>query len=547
MIWFCLTGGRLPIPEERKQHETVLQVSEIESLQKEMELKDQEFRRVEQKQGHLEEQLRNVQTELSNVQDWLQFNERLTRKLISDGERIQSDLTRAMSHESSHVSNQPLALHRKRDKITSLCKEQEQSKSKLEEAEKERRDLMEMLHDLESKITTTSQGLRQLQSEEQSARAALQLQEKAINERLVSSTEHQYYNIVILDGKVEMRVTQQQVEMLHMKIKDENLKVKQLHERLECNQQKLQEVTRQNGLLNRKSQAAAELDKHEREYLESTLEADAVQCQIEISVTEFHQQQMESRIHLLRAHLKSLRRKQGQYEQSSLKVQRGMRADFSRFSRTQKQKSGSASQRPLTQRKPLRYEDRYCHEQVNGPSVARSRIRHFHRNHSAHSLVGNRAMPIPSNGEQRQHFNPAASHKEPFIPRMYQRKSPYIDSRQKPHPPLPHFPSALSFFGNPRSAEEEYDDGYVIESLDELGYENGSNDDSMLNGMMYNEPMGSSQVAEYTPSDSCDSDDIDEVDECYAETELTFAQPHGHGRARQLPSRPQKPSKIKYM
>ena len=86
------------MPEAGEHYETkpeVLpkQVSEIEPLQKEMELKDQEFCLVEQKQGQLDDQLRNLETELSNVRDWLQFNERLTRKLISDGQRIKSDLS----------------------------------------------------------------------------------------------------------------------------------------------------------------------------------------------------------------------------------------------------------------------------------------------------------------------------------------------------------------------------------------------------------------------------------------------------------------------
>ena len=142
--------------EHHKSEPEVLpkQVPEIKPLQKEMELKDQEFCLAEQKQSQVDEQLRNLQTELSNVRDWLQFNERLTRKLISDGQRIESDITRAaVGHESSHVSSQFLSMPHKTDRIASLCKEQEQSKSKLQEAQKERSELREKLHDLESKLS----------------------------------------------------------------------------------------------------------------------------------------------------------------------------------------------------------------------------------------------------------------------------------------------------------------------------------------------------------------------------------------------------------
>ena len=127
-------------------------------------------------------------------------------------------------------------MHRERDRISSLQKKQRHSSLKLEEAQKEQRELWQKLHYLESKIVVTSQELRLLQTQRQSAKAALQQQELAINETLVSRTEHQYYNIVIQDGKVEMRLTQQQVETLHRKIADENMKVKHLHEQLEFHQ-----------------------------------------------------------------------------------------------------------------------------------------------------------------------------------------------------------------------------------------------------------------------------------------------------------------------
>ena len=106
---FYFAGVRLPI-HEVGEHETMIevlpeQVSKMKTLKKEMELKDQEFCQVEQKQDQLEEQLRNLQSELNTVRELMQFNERLTRKLITDGQRIESDLTRSMSLESSQVTN----------------------------------------------------------------------------------------------------------------------------------------------------------------------------------------------------------------------------------------------------------------------------------------------------------------------------------------------------------------------------------------------------------------------------------------------------------
>ena len=163
-----------------------------------MELKDREFYRIERKQSQLEEQLQNLQKEMSSVRDWLQFSERLTRKLIGDVQRIKSDLTReTMGHGSSHICNHSLAMYHKRDRISSLRKEHQQSKLKLEEAQKEQTELQEKQRELKTKFFTASQGLHLLQSQQQSTKAALQQQELAINETLISRTQHQYYNIVI--------------------------------------------------------------------------------------------------------------------------------------------------------------------------------------------------------------------------------------------------------------------------------------------------------------------------------------------------------------
>ena len=145
---FYFAGVRLPVCEEREQYETMLVVlpkqgPKVKTLQKEMELKDQEFRLVEQKQGQLEERLRNLQSELNTVRDLLHFNERLTRKLITDGQRINSD---SLSQESSYVRNHSFTMHRKRDRISSLQKNQRHSSLKLEEAQKEQRELLENLH-----------------------------------------------------------------------------------------------------------------------------------------------------------------------------------------------------------------------------------------------------------------------------------------------------------------------------------------------------------------------------------------------------------------
>ena len=427
-------------------------------------------------------------------------------------------------------------MHHKTDRITSLCKEQEQSKSKLQEAQKERSELREKLHELESKIVTASQGLHQLQLQQQSARAALQLQEQAINERLVSSTEHQYYNVVIQDGKVELKLTQQQVETLHRKIDDENLKVKRLHGQLEFHQQKLRDITRQNELLDRKGQAAAELEKHQRAYLQSTMEADVMQCQIEISTTEFRKQEMENRIHSLRVRMKNLRKRQGQYEQIAIrqngapqtfKLEGATHTDFSHFSPTQRVPSYSPTQRSPKQRKPLQYQHSY-REGVDRPSVI---VHPFRRSRSTHPT---RPVPVSSNGEQHRPFSSTATQ---FIPGTHAplfRNRSLHEGHHRPHPPIQHF-SAYPYFSNSpykgmhRSAGEEYaglpDEGYVIQSLGPV------ENDSMLNGGMY-EPMacyssheldGFSQEAKYLPSNGydIDDDDIDEVDECYAETDFT--------------------------
>ena len=644
-------GVTLPICEDGEKCETLpdilpQQVTEIEPLQKQMEMKDQEFFLVEQNQIRLEEQLQNLQKELSNVRDWLQFNERLTRKLISDGQRIKSDLTRAtMGHESSHVNNHFLAMHHKRDRISSLRKEHQQSKSKLEEAQNERKELIKKLHELESKISMVCQRLHQLQSQEQLARAALQQQERVINESLVSSTQHQYYNIVIHDGKVEMKLTQQQVETLHRKIADENLKVKQLHEQLEFHQQKLQKVTRQNELLDMKGQTAAELEKHQRAYLESTLEADVMQCRIEISTTEFHKQQMESRIHWLKSHMKNLKRMQGKYEQIEFQIissQRGKRTDLSHrprsysasqippryrkflphedhnyykeidspsstrphvelqqkccthgnsklqggihkdlphFSQTQRHQSSSAPQRfsamrprsssasqsSSTQGKTLLNKGCYHHEQAKSPGSTKSHVNLCHGNCSTHSakprvVLAYRAMPLP---EQHQTFNPTSSPKKPTIPpphaSLYQDRLLH-ESHHKLHQSFPPYFSNPPYKTVSRSAPEEYDgqpnEEYVTDRFDDMGEvsvgnEDGSIDDSVLNNVIY-EPMASCMPYEYSnfsqeaedclPINDYDSDDYEELVECY--TEPDFIQPTDHDLAYQL-SHPPKPSKNK--
>ena len=526
-----------------------------------MELKDREFYRIERKQSQLEEQLRNLQKEMSSVRDWLQFNERLTRKLIGDVQRIKSDLTReTMGHGSSHICNHSLAMYHKRDRISSLRKEHQQSKLKLEEAQKEQTELQEKQRELKTKFFTASQGLHLLQSQQQSTKAALQQQELAINETLISRTQHQYYNIVVQDGKVEMKLTKQQVETLHMKIANENLKVKQLHEQLQFHQQKLQEVTRQNELLDRKGQAGAELEKHQRAYLESTLEADVMQCQIEISSTEFHKQQMEARIHLLRSHMQMLKRRQGQYEQIELqqkcstrnnfKPRGGMPASVSHVLPSQRPRSSSESQRPLTQMPKLfPCEDSYYCEQVDSPSRTSTRVHHFHRNYSAHSAK-RQPTPLPTNWEHRQIRSPL-THEKTFSRSTRTPRSSH-DRCRRPHPPLQHFPSSFPYVSNPtyRSAEDAgpHDGGYVIHSLDEIGeIESGSNDDSVFNGMM-NEPMKNYSSHEYNnflqEAEYYDTGDYEDMDECYGETE--FTQPSRHNMGHRLPSHPPKHSKNGY-
>jgi len=443
-------------------------------------------------------------------------------------------------------------MHRKRDRISSLRKEQQHSSSKLEEAQKEQRELWEKLHNLESKIVMTSQELRLLQTQRQSAKAALQQQELAINETLVSKTEHQYYNIVIQDGKVEMKLTQQQVETLHRKIADENLKVKQLHEQLEFHQQKLQEVTSQNELLNRESQAAAQLEKHQRAYLESTLEANIMQCQIEISTTEYHKQQMENHIHMLRSKMTNLKRRQCEYEQVVIQ---------------QKSSSPSGKNTDLPYRPQFHSVSRKphcCYEEVafDCPSSTESHIHHFQRSHNTHSgkttpVLGYRAMPTSTSWEQHPPFTTS------FIPTPHApllRNRSLNESHCKPHPPLQRFSSAIPYFSHPpytatnRSAEEDYagQQPGVIERFDKMGeVENGSKSDSVLNGVIYEPKENYSsreynllQKAEYLPSNNYDSDQYEAVRGWYSETH--FTQPSYHDLTHQLPSHPPKPCKNGY-
>ena len=355
------------------------------------------------------------------------------------------------------------------------------------------------------------------------------------------------------------------METLHRKIADENLKVKRLHGQLEFHQQKLRDITRQNELLDRKGQASAELEKHQRAYLESTMEADVMQCQIEISTTEFRKQEMENRIHSLQSRMKHLKRRQDQYEQindNALRQKGGPQnfelkgtthPDISRFSPRLGARTYSPTQVSPKQRNPFQYQQNY-HEGVDRPS---GRVHSFCRGHSTHPkaipVVGCR--PVPIRGQHRP-VNPATTRFIPITHAPLSRKRHVGHHRQ--HPPIQHFTSAFPYrstYNSPykgmhRSAGEEYDglpdERYVIETFEETGpVEN----DSMLNGGMY-EPMAGysshhlddfSQEAEYLPSNGydIDDDDIDEVDECYTDTD--FTEPSHHDLAH-----PPRPSKNKY-